>query len=104
MLKAAEKLSSMTGGAVLIKGGHLTDSADDLLYDNNIAEWFTSERIYAPNNHGTGCTLSSAIACGLAGGMDLITSVANAKKFVAEGLKNAPDIGEGNGPLGIKFV
>ena len=68
MLLAAQELSSHLMGAILIKGGHLSCSADDLLYANGSFHWFKSERIANPNTHGTGCTLSSAIACQLASG------------------------------------
>jgi hydroxymethylpyrimidine/phosphomethylpyrimidine kinase len=71
MLKAAEALSDMTTGGILIKGGHLECTADDLLYRGGTARWFTSERVDNPNTHGTGCTLSSAIACNLAAGLTL---------------------------------
>ena len=68
MEKAARLLFNATGTAVLIKGGHLTDDATDLLYDGAQTTLFPSARIHNPNTHGTGCTLSSAIACRLAEG------------------------------------
>jgi hydroxymethylpyrimidine/phosphomethylpyrimidine kinase len=99
MLRAAEKISEMLPGAVLIKGGHLTDVADDLLYANGDANWIRGERINNPNTHGTGCTLSSAIACNLADGHSLKQSVINAKEYVTGALKAGLDFGKGSGPL-----
>ncbi|WP_304341702.1 bifunctional hydroxymethylpyrimidine kinase/phosphomethylpyrimidine kinase, partial [Metaclostridioides mangenotii] len=68
MLLAADKISAMLEGRILIKGGHLSDTADDLLYYKKSAIWIRAKRINNPNTHGTGCTLSSAIACNLAKG------------------------------------
>jgi len=103
MLIAAEKISQMLPGAVLIKGGHLTDVADDLLYANGDATWIKGERINNPNTHGTGCTLSSAIACNLADGYSLKQSVINAKSYVTGALKAGLDLGKGSGPLNHCF-
>ena len=75
MLKAAEKISELTDSSVLVKGGHLEGSADDLLYGKGKAAWFESPKIENPNTHGTGCTLSSAIACNLAMGFSIPESV-----------------------------
>lgn len=99
MLAAAEKISRMIAGAVLVKGGHLTDTADDLLYIGGRAVWYHGERIDNPNSHGTGCTLSSAIACGLAKGRTLEQSVSDAKAYVSGALKAGLDLGRGRGPL-----
>lgn len=99
MLAAAKKISVMLKGAVLIKGGHLPDSADDLLYWNNEAAWIAGERIDNPNTHGTGCTLSSAIACNLACGYGFSESVRKAKKYISGALKSGLDLGKGVGPL-----
>lgn len=99
MLQAAVEIAKMLDGGILIKGGHLSDSADDLLYMSGTAHWFHSERIDNPNTHGTGCTLSSAIACNLALGADLQTSVSRAKEFVRGALKAGLDLGKGSGPL-----
>ena len=71
MEQAAKEIAAKTGGAVLVKGGHLADCADDLLFDGETCHWFPSPRIDNPNTHGTGCTLSSAIACNLAEGHSL---------------------------------
>jgi len=99
MMAAAKKLSAMTHGAVMIKGGHLPDSADDLLYFRDKAIWIEGKRIDNPNTHGTGCTLSSAIACGLALGHDMQTSVRNAKEYITGALKASLNLGKGSGPL-----
>lgn len=104
MLKAAEKISGLLGGSVLLKGGHLTDSADDLLYTkNNHAAWLHAEKINNHNTHGTGCTLSSAIACNLANGYTITDSVANAKKYITGALRAGLDLGKGSGPLNHCF-
>ncbi len=99
MLVAAEKISSMLKGSILIKGGHLTDTADDLLYANGQPYWVKGERINNPNTHGTGCTLSSAIACSLANGFSVEQSVKNAKAYITGALKDGLDLGQGSGPL-----
>jgi hydroxymethylpyrimidine/phosphomethylpyrimidine kinase len=103
MLTAAEKISKMLSGAVLIKGGHLTDVADDLLYAKGEATWIRGERINNPNTHGTGCTLSSAIACNLADSHSIKQSVINAKAYVTGALKDGLDLGKGSGPLNHCF-
>ncbi|HIV63058.1 MAG TPA: bifunctional hydroxymethylpyrimidine kinase/phosphomethylpyrimidine kinase [Candidatus Butyricicoccus avistercoris] len=105
MLKAAEKIAEITSAAILIKGGHLTDSADDLLYENGNIHWFSGKRINNPNTHGTGCTLSSAIACNLAKGCTLAQAVQNAKDYITGALNAQLDLGKGSGPLdhGFKF-
>lgn len=99
MLQAAEAMSTQIPGAILLKGGHLTDTANDLLYYNGQAIWITGERIATTNTHGTGCTLSSAIACNLAQGLDLYQSVCNAKEYVTGALAAGLTLGKGNGPL-----
>lgn len=99
MLKAAKLLSQMLPGYILIKGGHLQESADDLLYGHGTASWFKSAKIPNPNTHGTGCTLSSAIACNLAKGDNMQTSVANAKVYISGALRANLDLGKGSGPL-----
>lgn len=103
MLKAASIISEKTNGAVLVKGGHLNDSADDLLYIDGKAVWYRSERIANPNNHGSGCTLSSAIACNLAMGYDVKESVKNAKNYISLCMKSGLDLGKGSGPLKHNF-
>lgn len=96
---AAEKISAFIKCAILIKGGHAVNNADDLLYMNRNACFFKSEKIENPNTHGTGCTLSSAIACNLADNYDIKSSVKNAKDYITGAIKSGLDIGNGNGPL-----
>jgi len=106
MKHAARKLREMTRerrkkarGAVLIKGGHLQDEAADLLDDGNEVRVFRSPRIESRNNHGTGCTLSSAIAALLAHGYGITESIERAKQYLEGAMRAAPGIGQGNGPL-----
>jgi hydroxymethylpyrimidine/phosphomethylpyrimidine kinase len=99
MVQAAKKISEQLKGAVLVKGGHLVNDAIDLLYENGNIHWFKSERINNPNTHGTGCTLSSAIACNLADGKTLAESIENAKAYLTGALRAGLDIGKGSGPL-----
>lgn len=129
MLLAASELCKKSGTNVLIKGGHGTKGADDLLYctektaislkwagpgawtgfvqdkgdiiqvtGNGRKAWFIHDRVDTENTHGTGCTLSSAIACSLASGMDIAVSVALAKSYLTNALKAGLNIGHGNGP------
>lgn len=101
MVRCAHLLKSMTPGAVLLKGGHLSGSADDLLVDARGREWWFTGQLYdTPNTHGTGCTLSTAVACGLARGKDLPDAVAAAKDYVAGAIFHNPGMGQGTtGPL-----
>lgn len=99
MAVAAKKIIPNLNGAVLIKGGHLSEDAVDHLYSNGEEHWFRTERIDNPNTHGTGCTLSSAIACNLADGLTLEESVRNAKDYLTGALKVQFDLGKGSGPL-----
>lgn len=99
MVKAAKVISGMTDAAVLIKGGHLKDCADDMLYHNREIKWYRQAHIDNENTHGTGCTLSSAIACGLAKGLTVEESVLDAKKYITEAIRAGLDIGRGRGPL-----
>lgn len=99
MIKAAEKISENIDGAILVKGGHLISDATDLLYQKGEYQWFSSPRINNPNTHGTGCTLSSAIACNLAAGCKIPESIANAKKYLTGALSAMLDLGKGSGPL-----
>lgn len=99
MIQAAEKIGTFFKGAILIKGGHLEETADDLLYMNGEVTWFEGQRIENPNTHGTGCTLSSAIACNLAGGFDMKTSVAHGKAYVTGAIAANLNLGAGSGPL-----
>ncbi len=99
MIRAAKEIAHTYSGYILIKGGHLPDSSDDLLYDNGDCYWFEQSNINNPNTHGTGCTLSSAIACNLAAGKDIRSSIASAKEYITGALKANLDIGKGSGPL-----
>lgn len=99
MLEAAKIISSSIKSAVLIKGGHFEKRADDLLFENNNATWFNGKRIETENTHGTGCTLSSAIACNLALGKTLSESVKNAKDYITGAIEANLVLGHGNGPL-----
>lgn len=84
---------------VLIKGGHELNTANDLLYKDGNAVWFNGERIDNPNTHGTGCTLSSAIACNLALGKSVEDAVRDSKRYISGALKAGLDLGKGSGPL-----
>jgi len=99
MVRAAEAIGKNLTGSILIKGGHLTETADDLLWHHGRIRWYKGERIETENTHGTGCTLSSAIASNLALGYDVEESVANAKKYITGALKDGLDLGKGGGPL-----
>ena len=99
MERAAKSLSEKIPAAILIKGGHLTDSAADLLLDGGELIWFNGPRVETANTHGTGCTLSSAIACGLADGLSVRDSVENAKAYITGALKDGLNLGRGSGPL-----
>lgn len=98
MVKGAKAIYEKYGIAVLLKGGHLADTSNDLLY-NGSETWFTGNRINNPNTHGTGCTLSSAIAANLAKGYDIKESVKNAKEYITGALKDMMNLGHGSGPL-----
>ncbi|MCI6260658.1 MAG: bifunctional hydroxymethylpyrimidine kinase/phosphomethylpyrimidine kinase [Pyramidobacter sp.] len=99
MERAARRLAAGLGGAVLIKGGHLTDCADDLLFSEGRPVWLNSPRLDNHNTHGTGCTLSSAIACNLAVGRSVEESVRRAKAYVTGALRAGLNLGRGPGPL-----
>jgi len=103
MLRSAEKISAQVKQSVLIKGGHLDSSANDLLFTDGKAYWFESPRVDNPNTHGTGCTLSSAIACNLAAGYSVAESIKNAKAYITGALKAGLDLGKGSGPLNHCF-
>lgn len=99
MIKAAKEIARDLNIAVLVKGGHLSEEAIDILYENGSITYFKSERIDNPNTHGTGCTLSSAIACNLADGKSLEESIKNAKEYLTGAIKANLDLGKGRGPL-----
>lgn len=104
MIRAAEIIYKSFGCAVLCKGGHGISDADDLLFDSEGYTWFLGKRINNPNTHGTGCTLSSAIASNLAGGCDMKTSVKYAKEYISKALESMLDLGRGCGPLNHMFA
>jgi hydroxymethylpyrimidine/phosphomethylpyrimidine kinase len=99
MRKAAEKLAGLGPRAVLVKGGHLGGDATDVLFHQGEFREFTSPRIASGNTHGTGCTLSAAIAAGLASGYDLPEAVERAKRYVTAAIASNPGFGAGAGPL-----
>ncbi len=99
MVKAAEAISNKYQVAVLLKGGHSLNDANDLLYQDGTITWFKGKRIDNKNTHGTGCTLSSAIASNLAKGYDLKTSVKRAKAYISGALTAMLDLGKGSGPM-----
>lgn len=103
MQSAAEAIGAAYKCSVLIKGGHNEYSADDLLYIDGTLKWFRGRRIENPNTHGTGCTLSSAIAANLAKGYSTEDSVARAKRYVSEALESMLDLGKGRGPINHFF-
>lgn len=103
MEKAAGYISSTYGCGVLLKGGHSVNDANDLLYDRGSARWFMGRRIDNPNTHGTGCTLSSAIAANLAKGYDLHASIGLAKEYLTGALEAMLDLGRGSGPMNHGF-
>ena len=104
MVQAAKIIYETYGCAVLCKGGHQVNNANDLLYKKGNFRWFVGERIENPNTHGTGCTLSSAIASNLAKGHSLEQSVENAKEYISGALSAMLDLGKGSGPMNHAFV
>ncbi|MBF8982770.1 bifunctional hydroxymethylpyrimidine kinase/phosphomethylpyrimidine kinase [Lutibacter sp. B2] len=98
MKKAAKELHTLGPEYVLVKGGHLSNDATDVLYDGNVFYLLTQERIETTHTHGTGCTLSSAIAANLAKGNSISKSVENAKKYVTTAIEHGFSIGHGVGP------
>lgn len=103
MTAAAKQIGDKFGCAVLLKGGHSVSDADDLLYQNGICRWFRGKRIDNPNTHGTGCTLSSAIAANLAKGFDLEAAVERAKEYISGALGAMLNLGRGSGPMNHAF-
>ena len=103
MIAAAKMLGDTYHCAVLLKGGHRAGDADDLLYSDGKCVWFEGKRIPNPNTHGTGCTLSSAIASNLAKGLTLEESVRKAKAYVSGALEAMLDLGKGSGPVNHAF-
>jgi len=103
MAAAAETISNACHCAVLLKGGHSIQDANDLLYSDGKVVWFEGKRIDNPNTHGTGCTLSSAIASNLAKGLSLEESVQKAKDYISGALAAMLDLGKGSGPMNHAF-
>ena len=103
MTAAARIISEKYGCAVLCKGGHQLNDANDLLWKDGQARWFMGRRIDNPNTHGTGCTLSSAIASNLAKEYDLETAVERSKAFLSGALEAQLDLGKGSGPMNHMF-
>ena len=103
MIAAAKSIGEQCHCAVLLKGGHSINDANDLLYANGEAVWFAGKRIHNPNTHGTGCTLSSAIAANLAKGFSLADSVQRAKDYICGALAAMLDLGQGCGPMDHAF-
>ena len=103
MERAAALIGNTYGCAVLVKGGHQLNDANDLLYRDGRLKWFRGKRIHNPNTHGTGCTLSSAIASNLAKSRDLDASVEMAKRYLSLALSDMLDLGRGSGPMNHAF-
>jgi hydroxymethylpyrimidine/phosphomethylpyrimidine kinase len=111
MIKAARNIAKITNGAVLLKGGHaiFLEDSSDVLVDQHTIHWFSSPRIQTPHTHGTGCTLSSAIAAHLGKGDSLMTAVEKAKVYVSNALLHSishPEstVGKGNSPLDHTYL
>ena len=100
---ASERAFTKYGCAVLAKGGHFKSTATDLLCNEDGFNWFYGERIETENTHGTGCTLSSAIASNLAKEMPLIIAIDKAKKYLTAALSTGLNLGRGSGPLDHGF-
>lgn len=103
MLAAAKVIGDRYSCAVLLKGGHSVSDANDLLYVDDEFLWFYGKRIHNPNTHGTGCTLSSAIAANLAKGYGLEAAVERAKAYISGALAAMLDLGHGSGPMNHAF-
>ncbi len=103
MEEAAKLISEACGCAVLLKGGHSVSDANDLLCADGRLTWIYGKRVDNPNTHGTGCTLSSAIAANLAKGYDLETAVRRAKDYISGALGAMLDLGKGSGPMNHGF-
>ena len=104
MEAAARDIGKTYGCAVLCKGGHQLNDANDLLYWEEKTLWFYGKRIANSNTHGTGCTLSSAIASNLAKGFALDEAVKRAKDYISEAMKAMLDLGKGSGPMDHGFA
>lgn len=103
MKEAAKIISDKFSCKTLVKGGHSLNDANDYLYDDGKGIWFKGKRIDNPNTHGTGCTLSSAIAANLAKGFSMEDSIKMAKDYLSNALKDGLDLGKGSGPMSHAF-
>ena len=104
MVEAARQIAETYHCAVLVKGGHKLNDANDLLYTDGSYRWFKGKRIDNPNTHGTGCTLSSAIASNLAKGLSMEVSVERAKEYISGALSAMLNLGQGSGPMDHGFA
>lgn len=104
MVEAARQIADTYHCAVLVKGGHKLNDANDLLYTDGSYRWFNGKRIDNPNTHGTGCTLSSAIASNLAKGLSMEVSVERAKEYISGALSAMLNLGQGSGPMDHGFA
>lgn len=104
MVEAARQIADTYHCAVLVKGGHKLNDANDLLYTDGSYRWFKGKRIDNPNTHGTGCTLSSAIASNLAKGLSMEVSVERAKEYISGALSAMLNLGQGSGPMDHGFA
>ncbi len=103
MKKSAYIISNKFKCATLLKGGHSLNDANDYLFEDGRGIWFKGKRINNPNTHGTGCTLSSAIAANLAKGFDMENSIKMAKEYLSNALLDMLDLGKGSGPMNHAF-
>lgn len=99
MEAAARAIRALGANIVVVKGGHLTDCADDLVYDGSTLHWLPAEHIDTPHTHGTGCTFSAAIAAYLAKGYAPLEAIARAKDYLTAALRHAKPVGAGHSPV-----
>jgi hydroxymethylpyrimidine/phosphomethylpyrimidine kinase len=99
MEQAARAIHALGARIVVVKGGHLADCADDLVYDGAEMRWLPAEHIDTPHTHGTGCTFSAAIAAFLAKGHTPLEAIARAKDYLTAALRAAQPIGAGHSPV-----
>ena len=99
MREAAKRLVGLGAKAALVKGGHLTGDAIDVLFDGRDFHDYGASRIDTPHTHGTGCTYSAAITAELANGKSLVEAVRSAKVFITEAIYSNPGLGGGSGPV-----
>lgn len=99
MKQACKELHALGAKTVLVKGGHLQGDPNDLFFDGHDFYWYKEKRIHTKNTHGTGCTLSSAIAANLAKGYSLVESVEQSKEYITNAIRQSLDIGKGHGPV-----